>query len=501
MAQIQYPIARKVPFDTIIQDIKIMDDYYWMSQPENRDETMDFCRAQANLSLSILNSIPGMDILQDEIDEVYSSMSEEIWNLQTAQGFIYYNRDIPGEGATLCRRQGLNGEEEKLLGRVIIKGKRYSVRKRQFAHSGGMVAMMLTEKGESNPHIRIFDFDKKEFLSDSIAPVMFNDSRGVSMAWMPDDNSLLYTQAPSTDVHAEKYFNGKVKQHLIGEAATSDVEVFGIGLNPNIALTAKETPYIYSFRNSPYLIVRIRSGSGANYAFAVHQSKLKGANTPWVLLKNYVNLGDGFDANGKWLYAATTGAPGYRIVKIDMETGEEPELFLPEQKDVIAVTDDGHRTGIVAGRDVLYVLLRRIGAMQIMKVDLRTKATSLLEVGAHMSIGELVGFGDNDLLYLESTPVKSYAYTCYNHTLDTVEPLPFGMRVVDKSAEFSTQVLWVPSRDGKKIPVTVLYASAFGLKADRSATGRALPKEHLSALQNRHHGHYRNHAHTWAAKA
>lgn len=60
------------------------------------------------------------------------------------------------------------------------------------------MALMLTQKGEANPQIRIYDLERKLFLTDTIAPVMFNDSRGVSMAWLPNDESLLYTQASST---------------------------------------------------------------------------------------------------------------------------------------------------------------------------------------------------------------------------------------------------------------------------------------------------------------
>src|SRR5690606_10322998 len=80
-AQIDYPTARRVPFDTLIQDIKITDDYFWMSRPQNREEMVEFCRQQAKLSLSILDSIPGMEVLQNELDDVYLSMADEIWNL------------------------------------------------------------------------------------------------------------------------------------------------------------------------------------------------------------------------------------------------------------------------------------------------------------------------------------------------------------------------------------------------------------------------------------
>src|SRR5690349_7790422 len=102
--QIQYRIARKVAFDTLIQGIKITDDYFWMSKSQNRKEVEDYCHQQTNLSLSVLDSIPGLDVLQTELDDVYASMADEIWNLQISGEFIYYYRDIPKEGPTLCRR-------------------------------------------------------------------------------------------------------------------------------------------------------------------------------------------------------------------------------------------------------------------------------------------------------------------------------------------------------------------------------------------------------------
>ncbi len=464
LAQLKYPVARKVPFDTTVQGIKIADPYFWMSRPVNRSEMLDFTKQQAALALSVLDSIPGMEVLQKEMDEVFLSMQEEIWNTHISGNHLYYFRDIPKEGPTLCRRKGFDAPEEKILRRVTINGQSYSVRKRAYAHHKPLLALMLTQKGEANPQIRIFDLDKKEFLPDSIAPVMFNDSRGVSMAWMPGEDALLYTQSPPTDIHAEKYFNGKIRKHTIGTDQTKDVSVFGIGIHPNINLQPGETPYIYSFPNSPYLIARIRSGSGDNYAFAVHASRLNGANTPWVRLKNYVNLGDGFDASGKWLYAATTGPSRYQVVKINMETGAAPELFLPEQKDVIAGTDTYYRKGIIAGKDKLYVLLRRIGNMQVMQVDLKSKKTSLLPVASGTSISDLMLMNDNDLVFFQSSPLKSASYQVYDHSKGSVRIFPFTKQLFDVSNEIATEVLWIPSRDGKRIPLSVIYSKNIRLK-------------------------------------
>ena len=367
-AQFRYPVARTESFDTLIYGKKISDPYFWMSRKANEKEMLDFSKAEVKLALSILDSIPGTETLLKEWDEAYASMQDELWSLKASGNSIYYNRDIPGEGAWLCRRVTPDAKEEKILSRVIINGQKYSIKKKAFAHNKPLLALMLTQNGEANPQIRIFDMDKKEFLPDSIGRVMFNDSRGVSMTWMPDDSGLLYTQAPPTKISDEIYYNGKIKLHITGTDPQNDEAIFGSDINPSINLSEYETPYVYSFNHSPYIVARIRASEGDNYAFAVHYSEINGKHTPWKRLKNYINMGEGFDANDIFLYAGTKGKPRYEVVKINMETGESPEVFVPQLPDVIAITDVGSSSGIIAGKNVIYVLLRRIGDMQILKV-------------------------------------------------------------------------------------------------------------------------------------
>lgn len=463
-AQFKYPVARKEKFDTTIYGKKISDDYFWMSRASNEKEMLDFSKQQGKITQQILDSLPGTTALQNDLGEAYAALQDDVWNLKTSGGRFYYQRELPGEGIWLCRRQGITAPEEKLLSKVVIHGQKYSVRKRVFAHNEPLLALMLTQSGEANPHIRIFDLDKKAFLPDSIAPVMFNDSRGVSMTWLPDDKGLLYAQAPPTSISREKYYNGKIKLHLTGTDPANDEPIFGSDVNPAIQLSAYETPYIYSFNHSPYLVARIRAADGDNYAFAVHSSKLNGNNTPWKRLKNYINLGDGFDAKDNFLYAATKGSPRYQVVKIDMETGAIPELFIPQQPDVIAGTDVHYGTGIVAGKKVLYVLLRRVGNMQIMKIDYNTKAISMLPIKQKGSIAELALSGDNNLIFGSGSAIRAMQYMQFDYASNTVAALSFTPKAFDGSKLLETQVIWIPSRDGKRIPVSLLYKKGLNLK-------------------------------------
>jgi len=463
-AQFKYPAARKETFDTTIYGRKLSDDYFWMSRKYNEKEVTAFSRQQGKLAQSILDSIGGSAMIEKEWNEAFATLDDEIWNGKTVGEYIYYSRVIPEEGTWYCRRKGLNGAEEKVLSSMKINGQQYSIRKRAFAHNRSLLALMLTQQGEANPQIRIYDIDKKEFLTDSIAPVMFNDSRGVSMTWLPGDKGLLYAQAPPTEIHEEKYYNGIIKLHMLGNAVSTDEIVFGIGQNPQIKLQPHETPYIYSFRNSPYLVARIRAGDNDNYAFAVHSSKLNGKNTPWKKLKDYINLGEGFDANGNYLYAGTKDKPGYNVVKINMETGESPQASWQQDGTFIAVTDYNHSSGIIAGKDVLYVLTREIGDMRIMKIDMKTKTVSAVPINFKGSINGLSLSGDNDLLFSAFSAVRSVQYFLHSHNSKKTLSLPFADKVYDASEILQTDIVWVPSRDGKKIPVSLVYKKGLELK-------------------------------------
>ena len=189
--------------------------------------------------------------------------------------------------------------------------------------------MMLVESGDANPHIRLFDLTKKEFLSDSIAPALFNDASGVSMAWLPDDSGIIYTQAPAENNKEENYYRGKLKLHLLaGKNKQPDVSVFGQDVIDSISLQDYDIPYVYSFPYSPYIIARVRAGKGENYAYAVHYSELNGSSTPWKKLQTYTCNDGTFTAKDDFIYSVSFDVPKGRLVKVNLKTAEPPVSFL-----------------------------------------------------------------------------------------------------------------------------------------------------------------------------
>lgn len=454
-SQIKYPVAKKEPFDTVIYGKKITDEYGWMSLPQHDSAMKEYSKLQGILTNQILDSIPGGEIITALRKKIIDGLNPELMSFLGHQNdMLYYYREIAGrDKPVLFRRKGVNGNEEEYPGVDIftVKVKKYTVKRLVFAFKKPLIALMMTEAGESNPHIRFYDLVKKDFLKDSIAPVMFNDSRGVSMAWLPDDKGLIYTQAPPGNSNEEKYYRGRLKVHLLGIDPANDVAVFGKDIVPGIEILDHETPYVYSFPLSPYIIARIRAGKGDNYAFAVHYSRLNGNKTPWIRLKNYICNDGGFTAKEEFLYGVTDDAPNRRMVKVNLNNGEQPAVFLPEQEKILEGT-------ILASKNFLFAKYTSPGRSGILKIRYDDPRPIDITLPYDGTVSNLKIVGDNDLLFMMDNWTRDMEYYAANHPSNQARLIPKGGGASPYLDSFTSKVIYVPSRDGLKIPVSLVYS-------------------------------------------
>jgi protease II len=105
-----------------------------------------------------------------------------------------------------------------------------------------------------------------------------------------------------------------------------------------------------------------------------------------------------------------------------------------------------------------------VGDMQIMKVDLKTKRTNYLQLSEKGTIAEMSLKGENDLIFGFSSPVKSIQFKYYNYQTENIELMPFAHKVYDANNWLASHVLQVPSRDGKLIPVSIVYRKGLHIK-------------------------------------
>ncbi|MBL0073991.1 MAG: hypothetical protein IPP34_20210 [Bacteroidetes bacterium] len=114
-AQFNFPVARKVPFDTLIYQTKLSDEYSWMSRPENEEEMLAFARLQGELTKSILDSITGTEIIEEVLENIEKSYSPDEITIKGVQdNLLYYTKEAQ-EKPALFKRNGYIAKEEEVL--------------------------------------------------------------------------------------------------------------------------------------------------------------------------------------------------------------------------------------------------------------------------------------------------------------------------------------------------------------------------------------------------
>jgi len=336
-----------------------------------------------------------------------------------------------------------------------VNGKKYIAKKYALAYKKKLLAFMLVETGELNLHIRIFNIQSKTFLKDSIGPLMFNDASGVSMSWLPNDQSLIYAQAPDNNKEEEKYYRGKLKLHRLGDKAEHDIAIFGFDVNSQIRINEYETPYVYSFPHSPYINARIRAGKGDNYAYAVHHNKLNGAKTPWIKLNDYKSNHGTFTLTGNYLYAIDDAVPNMRLIKVNLKTGSAPVVVLKESDKILAMSTGD--PSIISGRNMIYIKYTAPGKQGILNMRVSDKQAKEVDLPFEGSVGEFNLIGENDLVFVTTNWTTNYEYHSFNHLTKISTVLFPKANQLLNDHDYETKIISIPSRDGVSIPVSLVY--------------------------------------------
>lgn len=465
-AQILYPPTPKIPIDTLIFNHRLSDEYAWLSKPENETQMLEWAKTQSEFTNQTLDSIPGSEILESLFSKVFTPNPNEIIVKGTQGSDIYYYKTLPDGNRYLFRNTVDKADEETIFSLPIsIKDKKFNAKKFAFAHQKRLLALMLTKNGESNPHIRFVDLETKTFLPDSVGPVMFNDASGVSMAWLPDDSGLIYTQAPEGNSEEEKYYRGKLKIHRMGENPLADEAIFGFEVNDGIEIQDYETPYVYSFSHSPYIIARVRAGKGDNYAFSIHYSQLNGPKTNWLKIKDYRSNHGTFTANGDFLYTLDDEVPNMQVIQVDLTTGDSPKVLIPESDKILASSTGD--PSILSGSHSLYIKYNSAGKQGILKWNFDEKKLKDLSLPFEGTVMEFNLLNEEDLLFVSTNWIRDFEYFIVSQDSDQILPLQNSPSLGNITSEYQTEIIYVPSRDGVKIPVSLVYKK--GLEIGKQA--------------------------------
>ena len=420
-----------------------IDEYYWLRDDTRKDPAMlaylDAENAYADALLAPHKP------LQDKLyDEVVARIKQDDSSVPYMErGYWYYTRFETGQDYPIhARRKGsMDTAEEVLLDvNAMAAGKDYfAVGARDISQDNRLLAYADDSNGRRQYTIRFKDLATGKTLPDVIP-----GSSG-SMAWADDNKTLFYVE---NDL--ETLLTTRVKKHVLGTDPKHDPLVYEEG---------DDTYYmgIGRSRDDKYILIVLDSTVSNEVRYATTADPQAFA----VLAPRERDVeydADHFD--GHWVIR--TNADGAKNFKL--ATAADGSTSRESWKDWIAHDPKVYIEGFELFDGFTAIAERSEGLerVRVLRADGSTDYVKADESAYSMGLDVNAEPGTPWLRYSYSsmtTPATTYEFNIANgeRRMLKQQPVLGGF----ESSNYVTERVWVPARDGAKVPVSLVYRKGF----------------------------------------
>ena len=413
-----------------LHGVTVNDPYRWL-EDQDSPETRAWIKAQNDYSSSVLGALPFRNRIRERLTQL---LKIDTISTPFARGGRYFltKRRADQNQAAIYVRNGLNGKDEVLVDpNTMSADQMTSVQIQDVSPDGKLLVYGLRQGGEDEVTISLLDVDSRKELPDRLPKGRI----GVSLK--PDKSGFYYS----------KFINnvgGRIYYHAMGTDAARDVEVFGKGYGPAVAVFMNVSP------DGRYLFLYASHGSAGDKTELYFQD-LK-TNGPIKTIVSDIDAGFSTDIAGDHLYLLTNwNAPNRRVLDVDLRKPERANWreIVPEGATVI--------TGISAVGDKLFVDYLENAASQIKVFDPSGKHVRDIALPAIGTSSGMKGDWDRDEGFYT---FNSFAQptTIYRYEVSSGKQEIFArLSVPVQSDQIEVKQVWYESKDKTKIPMFLVY--------------------------------------------
>ena len=440
----KYPETRK---DNVVDDYfgtKVADPYRWLEN-DTSAETSAWVEAQRETTSKYLNSLPYRNEIRQRLSELMNYEKFGCPSVRNGKYYYFYNSGLQNQsvlyvadspeskGEVLLNPNKLSSDGTVALGSISL------------SEEGKYLAYTISRSGSDWVEIYVMETATKRLLSDHIKWAKFT-----SAAWYKDGFFYSAYDAPEGQEYSGKNENHKIYYHKIGTPQSSDRLVYenpAFPLRFYTAATDEKSNTLFMFE------------SGAGNGNGLYIKDLSKENSEFICIsdsQDYTIMPVEI-FNGKLYMLTNLNAPNNRLVVADLDNPavKNWKEVLPERKEVLS------SVSLIGGK--LIAVYDKDASNHAYVYDLTGK--QLHEV-ALPTIGT-VGFSgkpdSNETYYAFSS--FTYPTTIYRYDIDKNLSTVYKQPSVPFNPEdFTTEQVFVTSKDGTKVPMTLTYKK--GMKRD-----------------------------------
>lgn len=448
------PVAAKA--DTVLKEHgqTRVDPYFWMrlSDEQKRAETpdnhtqqvLDYLNAENDYKEKVMAETEGLQQkLYDEIVGRIKQTDESVPYL--SNGYWYYTRyEEGGEYPIYCRKMGSLDAEEEVLINVNELAKGYD-----YYAAGGLtvspdnkvLAFSQDTLSRRIYTIRFKNLETGEYFDDTIE----NTSGGG--AWANDNKTFFYTTKNKVSLLSEKIF-----RHELGTEPKSDAMVYH----------EKDPSYyigVYKSKSDDYVIIY-------NSSTLISDYHILDANNPKGKFQQFIPRGEQpheysiAHFEDKFYIVTNRDAKNFKLM-------ETPVTATAEQnwKEVIAHRDDVLLEGIELFNEYMVVDERQNGASNLRIINQKSGDEHYLDFGeaAYTAYTSVNAEFNTNILRFGYTSMTTPNST-FDYNMETKEKTLLKQQEVvggHNPAEYVTERIWATTRDGVKVPISIVYKKGF----------------------------------------
>lgn len=460
------PATATVDVTTTYWGVAVSDPYRWLEDGSSA-RVSTWIDAQNSYAAQVFNTYKHTDTIGRRLRQLATTGPQQ-FDPKIAGQTLYYLRETPPQAQPVLIAQSWPSGSARIIVDPNPAGGLLSIEGYWPSPDGKYVAYATQEAGAERTVMHVVTSATGKALADAL-PWVGGGTSTDALAWDADNRDFVYTHvpAPTKSEPDQSYFNSSLYHHRLGTSAASDTPALGKGFSPVAEWNAMSSA-------DGRAVAMVHYGDGS-YA-SVYQRK---GTAPWRLMapaEAGVLVGEDETSVttaafvGRYLYVIeTTGTPKGRVVVVgqslsaDASQGGGSALTILKEGDwairAIAPIRGGFLTTEVNGPDWrvrhfdAYGTLIRTVALPEHGIGIGSIATDPMSAQALIEYSGWV------------TPSRWVRYDGASGSLKQL----YALKPPANYSDVEYTVLYATSKDGSRVPVTVLHKK--GISANASAPG------------------------------
>lgn len=455
--------------------VPIADPFRWM-EDSTRSELPDWLRAQREYTDSVFARLVGRDTLAAQVTRIFED-TPTLGEVFDVPGRRFLTRYL-GPSASLMMIDGAGSAERLLLGDSALAGARNGARLRAVVPSwnGEYVAIGSTARGDADAAVHVMDVARgvlqKEWIPDLLTTT---SGTRYQVTWLPDGSCFIYPrhwpgskQGPA----GQRLARGRQFLHRMGTPQSSDVPIFGFEVSREVSFAPEDLPTrVHTAVGATWVVGSVfrSKQNGSDHYAAPLLDALKG-KAAWVHIAGVDDHMGSLELHGDTVYAISRrGADRGTIVRKVLSAGLRPltswDAVVAEQRGVI--------TGFAVAVDGVYFTERDSGAVVLRRADSGVRTIAVPRLGS-VKLSRRGGHRGGALFAVDSWAVPPQWFEVAASSA-RAERLVIDDGVgAETGSTIAFDRLEVPSTDGARVPVSVVYDVSKRPRGERDGTAPLL---------------------------